>query len=162
MKQEDKDLLLKDLCARLPYGVKVKFKVNEVIESREEIPYNIDGEYSYITDGKSYLTLDIIKMIFNNYLDDIKPYLFPLSSMTEEQKKEYYALADDVTIKPGKDSYFGIKIHCIKLGISDNPHEGLWDDINLDAINWLLKNNFDIYGLIPKGLAIDATGLNIY
>ena len=149
MKREDKELLLKDLCARLPYGVKIY------------------GNYSYsdgdkIVDDIQTKTLDIydIDWVINNI--EIKPYLFPLSSMTEEQKEQYYALADDVTIKPGKDSHFGIKIHCIKLGISDNPHEGLWDCINLDAINWLLKNNFDIYGLIPMGLAIDATGLDIY
>lgn len=45
MTKEEKDLLLADLCARLPYGVKVKFKVNEDIERRGEIIYNIDGEY---------------------------------------------------------------------------------------------------------------------
>lgn len=67
-----------------------------------------------------------------------------------------------MTIKPGRGSYFGIKIHCIKLGISDNPHEGVWDDVDLDAIDWLNKNHFDYRGLIEKGLAIDATSKNIY
>ena len=67
-----------------------------------------------------------------------------------------------MTIKPGRGSYFGIKIHCIKLGISDNPHEEVWDYIDLDALDWLNKNHFDYRGLIEKGLAIDATGLNIY
>lgn len=135
MTREDKELLFKDLCARLPYGVKVKFEVNEVIAKEEKFIYNVDGEYSYITDGKSYLTLDIIKMLSNNYLDEIKPYLFPLSSMTEEQKQEY----ENTTIKDGILT--------------------VWTTCTYD---WLNENHFDYRRLIPKGLAIDATGLNIY
>lgn len=134
MTQEDKELLLKDLCARLLYGVKVKFKVNEVIEKKKKFIYNIDGEYSYITDGKSYLTLDIIKMLFNNYLDEIKPYLFPMSKMTEEQFKEYWEL----------------------------EHSGDMEHLSTPALDWLNKNHFDYRGLIEKGLAIDAKDKNIY
>ena len=146
MTQNEKDLLLKDLCARLPYGVKVKFKVNEVIENKKKFIYNVDGEYSYITDGKSYLTLDIIKMLFNNHLDEIKPYLFPFSSMTEEQKEELNVFFDlDVEVA----------ITHIKNG-TPNLLTGL------NRLNWFIKNRFDIYGLIPMGLAIDATDKNIY
>lgn len=132
MTQEQKDLLLKDLCARLPYGVKVQFKVNRVIENKDNYIYNVDGEYSYISDGKSYLTLDIIKALSNNHLDEIKPYLFPFSSMTEEQKKEYLEL----------------------VGIRVFP--------NIFLIDWFNKNHIDYRGLIPNDLANDATGLNIY
>ena len=141
MTQGDKDLLLRDLCCRLPYGVKVKTNNINILALGTHTRI---GEY--VTD----------------VIEPCKPYLFPLSSMTEEQKKEYYSLADDVTIKPGQGCYLGIKIHCIKLGISDNPHEEVWDYINLDALDWLNKNHFDYRGLIEKGLAIDATGLNIY
>lgn len=133
MTQEQKELLLKDLCARLPYGVKVKFQVNEVSAIEEKLIYNIDGEYSYITDGKSYLTLDIIKALFNNHLDYIKPYLFPLSSMTEEQKREEY-----------------------KLMI------GNFYTSTVELPDFYNKNHIDYRGLIPMGLANDATGLNIY
>lgn len=146
MKQEDKELLLKDLCARLPYRVKLQLYNGEL---DNDILNSIDTEEYIIINGK-------------DDIENVKPYLFPLSSMTEEQKKEYYSLADDVTIKPGQGCYLGIKIHCIKLGISDNPHEEVWDYINLDALDWLNKNHFDYRGLIEKGLAIDATGLNIY
>ena len=146
MTQNEKDILLKDLCGRLPYGVKVKFRVNEISAIEEKFIYNIDGEYSYITDGKSYLTLDIIKSLFNNHLDDIKPYLFPFSSMTEEQKEEF----NDIT-----DLDIDIAISHIKNG-TPNYLTGL------NRLNWLLKNHFDIYDLIPVGLAEDATGLNIY
>jgi hypothetical protein len=137
MTQEEKDLLLKDLPGRLPYGVKVKFKVNEVIAIEEKVIYNVDGEYSYITDGKSYLTLDIIKAFFNNYLDEIKPYLFPLSSMTKEQSKIYHELVGGM---------FGTGVL-----------------INLDClIDFFNRNHLDWKGLIPLGLAEDATDKNIY
>ena len=132
MTQEDKELLLKDLCARLSYGVKVQFKTNSVIENKYKFIYNVDGEYEYINIGKSNLTLDIIKMLSNNCIDEIKPYLFPMSNMTEEQHKEwFYTLSSDY-------------------------------HITYDTVDWCNKNNFDYRGLIDKGLAIDATGLNIY
>ena len=151
MEQEDKDLLLRDLCARLPYGVKC-YKMTFKPELAEEVICMLrNGSHNCVQLGT-----------FLYRLEHIKPYLFPLSSMTEEQKKEYYSLADDVTIKPGQGCYLGIKIHCIKLGISDNPHEEVWDYINLDALNWLNKNHFDYRGLFYKGLAIDCTNLNIY
>ena len=68
MTQEDKELLLKDLCARLPYGVNYHF-----------------GGY----DGCDYTMSKVgLSAVGDNLsIDDIKPYLFPLSSMTEEQKK---------------------------------------------------------------------------
>ena len=147
MTQNEKDLLLKDLCTRLPYGVKVKFRANEVIEIKEKFIYNVDGEYSYITNGKSYLTLDIIKMLSNNYLDEIKPYLFPLSSMTEEQKQEYTYI-----------------VNYISSDDTENWKEG--EFIYVEQFTQLMHfyhiNHLDYMGLIPMGLANDATGLNIY
>ena len=122
MTQENKELLLKDLCARLPYGVKIKL-----------IRWDID-EGMYIN---TTLEPDDIERLLNVEEDDteIKPYLFPLSSMTEEQEKEYNDL------------------NCYELGCF--PHTE-------DALDYLIKNHFDFRCLIPKGLAIDATGLNIY
>ena len=156
MTQADKNLLLKDLCARLPYGVRCSFGVDDAI-------YEVCG-INPTCCGASEIQATHVKSSINGdfSLSSCKPYLYPMSSMTEEQKEEYYSLADDVTLKRGQGSYFGIKIHCIKLGISDNPHEGVWDDVDLDAIDWLNKNHFDYRGLIPMGLALDATGLNIY
>ncbi len=143
MTQENKYLLLKDLCARMPYGVKVKFQVNEVSAIEEKFIYNIDGEYSYITDGKSYLTLDIIKALFNNHLDEVKPYLFPLSSMTEEQKEE-----------------FNTKSLELQLKVIDD--EIMYEKATEFQVDFYNKHHLDWRGLIPMGLAIDATGLNIY
>lgn len=138
----DKELLLKDLSSRLPYGV----KVNGVF-----LNYNKDK-------GK-ILYEECVKELDYNHLnryETLKPYLFPLSSMTEEQKKE-------ISKRYKLYTYYGL---CIEIA---NHSEGYWDDDNscnlqdyLWLVDWLNKNHFDYRGLIEKGLAIDATGLNIY
>ena len=69
------------------------------------------------------------------YSNEYKPYLFPLSSMTDEQEEEYNDL------------------NCYELGCFPHTEE---------ALDYLIKNHFDYRGLIEKGLAIDATNLNIY
>ena len=120
MTQEDKELLFKDLCERLPYGVKIS--VNNNIESLQGI-----NVLDNIVEYGLFLSSDI---------EEVKPYLFPLSSMTEEQQKEYQY----ITERWMYDSSYSIA----------------------DSIDWLNKNYFDYRGLIPMGLAIDATGLNIY
>lgn len=140
MTQEDKDLLIRDLSARLPYGVKVKFTIDENIERNGNIIYVIDGEYSYVCNKKTIITYDNIKYVYNGFFDDVKPYLFPLSSMTEEQEIEYDATFDTIVYDNGKkDSVMTYK-----------------------SFDWLNANHFDFRGLIPMGLANDATGLNIY
>ena len=151
MTQENKELLLKDLCARLPYGVKVSKVVEDWIsDSRPIRSINLnniiveDGEFE---DG----TPDIDVWAY----EDFKPYLFPMSSMTHEQRKELIAYAgyerreEDV-------GYHSETYYYDLVG-----HENILYP-NSDAIDWLNKNHFDYRGLIEKGLAIDATGLNIY
>ena len=121
MTQEDKELLIKDLCCRLPYKVKVQafdYELNENIETL----YSIDADGYTCT-----LECDTLKHTH-------KPYLFPMSSMTEEQEIEF------------KNTCNG---YC----------EYYWTE---ETIDWLNKNHFDYRGLIKKGLAIDATRLNIY
>lgn len=118
MKQEEKELLLKDISARLPYGVKLLHTPTNEITNLEMIGNGvIDGN-------------------IHDLIENFKPYLFPLESMTEEQCDEFI---NTCTFLRG--SKFG------------------WTDRTFD---WLNKNHFDYRGLIPKGLANDATGLNIY
>ena len=134
MKKEDKELLLKDLCARLPYGVKIKTsydKMNEPIEVRFINPRN----ESFAVGGNFTL---ISGLDFDKY--DCKPYLFPLSSMTEEQKVIYGDLCYAV-------------IHSLAWDMQAALNE---------LVDWFNKNHFDYRDLISKGLAIDATDLNIY
>ena len=135
MKQEDKELLLKDLCARLPYGVKCQIKGEEDFE-----PLKLK---SFIQ-GEGFCAFDFgikenLSLSFKE-LDEFKPYLFPLSSMTREQKEEYQGHQHNVWICNGNEYLNRISI----------------------MIHWLNKNHFDYRGLIPMGLAIDCTNLNIY
>ena len=137
MKQEDKELLLQDLCARLPY--KTKIQLTEYSDlTGEKLPSKIKT-LDYCTLGKAQAYCKGFRK------DEIKPYLFPLSSMTEEQKKEYHSII-----------YRSVELHY---------HE-YCDVIDIDFFDVLqefyLKNLFDYRELIPKDLALDATGLNIY
>lgn len=137
MKQEDKDLLIKDLCARLPYGVKV-----------ESVFINPDTK-EHKSCGIEVFDATSILMIRDG-LGEFKPYIFPLSSMTEEQYEKFIIISgwdgDIEDIKRGKFSCIGY------IGL----------DYIYDTLDWFNKNHFDYRGLIEKGLAIDATGLNIY
>ena len=122
MTQEEKYLLLKDLCYRLPYGVKVQDelgRINKLVIGNADLNRLYHNDFSIYNEEKLSL-----------------PYLFPLLSMTEEQKKEYQYITERWMYNP---SY----------SISDST----------DGLN---KNHFDYRGLIPMGLAIDATNLNIY
>ena len=131
MEKDLKDILLKDLCARLPYGVKVKTNNINILQLGTHTRV---GEY--VTD----------------VIEPCKPYLFPLSSMTEEQKEEYnQSILKDLRM------------------LNSVLMERIRDENNFDRlvvahneIDWLNKNHFDYRGLIPMGLANDATGLNIY
>ena len=138
MTQEDKELLIKDLCARLPYGVKVE-SVFINPDTKEHKPCGIE-----IFDATSLLMI-------RDRFGEFKPYLFPLSSMTEAQQEEFDRIyADDMQVVANN----------LKNRLDGKPYE-----TNLGHyrhIDWLNANHFDYRGLIPKGLAIDATGLNIY
>ena len=142
MKQENKELLFRDLCARVPYGVKVQYMNNIFVIDYVSPMY---GEVKL--DTSDNWTVGV---------SEVKLYLFPLSSMTDEQKSE---LNKKFTVQFSGNDIYSIHYHS----------EGYWDtDLELDFqdwlwfINWCYKNHFDIYGLIPMGLALDATGLNVY
>lgn len=154
MKKKDKELLLKDLSARLPYGVKVYDTKGDITTNSYTLA-DINGII-----GKAFITS--VTSCRTAPITDLKPYLFPMTNITKRQAKKYYSLADYAVIPSHPGYSFGMKIHCIKLGISDSPHEEVWDWVDMDAIDWLNANHFDYRGLIEKGLAIDATGKNIY
>lgn len=135
MTQEDKELLLKDLCTRLPYGVKVQyeggiFTLDHISAMYEEVKLNTPNSY----------TIDVL---------EVKPYLFPIESMTKVQEDEWYEVFIDPLSKR-------IDRHTRQEDLQ------LQADAQAFGIEYLLKNHFDIYGLIPMNLALDATGKNIY
>lgn len=121
MTQEDKELLLKDLSARISYNVicQVEFKGRGKYESESMFLSGIFKDEAHFTSERGSV-----------YSDEYKPYLFPISSMTKDQKLEWY----------------GIR----------------WSKLPWEEIEWLHKGHWDYRGLIEKGLALDATELNIY
>ena len=133
MTKEDKMLLIKDLSSRLPYAVHVQH-----ISGVSGILRDISIYHKYDENDNIYVAIcytDLFKDGGSIGIEHFKPYLFPLSSMTEEQEKEYNNL------------------NCYELGCFPHSEE---------ALDYLTKNHFDYRHLIEKGLAIDATGLNIY
>ena len=147
MIKEDKELLLKDLCARLPYGVKLHKTYEECnplelrsfdIDNDKLVLYKYNGEVLTICDADSIERFGKIKY---------KPYLFPLSSMTEEQKQEYTYI-----------------VNYISPDDTDNWKEGefIYVEQFAQLMHFYHINHLDYMGLIEKGLAIDATGLNVY
>ena len=139
MTQDEKKLLLRDLCARLPYGVK------GMVSRRDH--NNRECEFVKTIDGKLY---DRFAVLQESWYDNvtIKPYLFPLSSMTEEQK-------NDCPI--GETNLNIIKDNLGCYGIIEIP----WR-LSYLFVDWCNKNHFDYRGLISIGIVNDATGLDIY
>lgn len=122
MTEKQKELLLVDLCGRLPYGVKARVYNHWRDEFQEET-----------------ITIENLHQLIKTFsIGDIKPYLFPLSSMSEEQKKEYAH----------------ILVMCSNLAYSQL--------LGMTVEDWLNKSHFDYRGLIPMNLANDATNKNIY
>ena len=147
MTQENKELLLKDICARLPYNVicQVEFKENGKYNSKVMLLSGIFTDEAYFTtEGGS--------------IYEYKPYLFPLSSITDKQAKEIQEIVgnpDNACIIRKTD---GLELWL--YSIDTDPT--IWVDTIFEVQDYLNKNHFDYRGLIEKGLAIDATGLNIY
>ena len=123
MTQEDRQILLKDLSSRLPYGVRYRRFAWDDKREEECISAKI---YSISPDGyvRNYHEDE------SDYIDNVRPYLFPLSSITKKTLEELSAYIDI------KNAYV--------------------------AVEFFNSHHIDYRGLIEKGLAVDATGLNIY
>ena len=133
MTQEEKQLLLRDLCARLPY--------NHMVEYKGET-YNVLG----ITFGRLVLCKPFMSFTLNEHplVEEVKPYLFPMPNADEDE--EYNKFLDEL---------IEIELKVISGEFERNYSFEF-------EMNYYHKNHIDYRGLIPMGLAIDATGLNIY
>ena len=133
MTNEEKELLLKDLCTRLPYGVKCltfdgQVAITGKLCSCDELT---DGSILFGLTDKTYDAPDKYYMPQAMYkYDTIKPYLRPMSSMTEEENTRRCAFLDDI--------------------------EGGIEDAIPNYIDWLNSHHFDYHNLIEKGLALEA------
>lgn len=144
MTQENKELLLKDLCARLPYKTIVQIDGCGAWTLR-----GIDNDNSAKLRDRVIVWYGKNQPSSKNSFQiiDCKPYLFPLSSMIEEQCNEFFSYYHNIEMAEVKSS--GDYLKAAYIG----------DDAKY---SWLNKNHFDYRGLIERGLAIDATGLNVY
>ena len=137
MTQEDKLLLIKDLSARLPYAVTVEHTSGFRGTLHDITIHHMYDDNDNVYDAICYT--DFFGDEDSIYIEYFKPYLFPLSSMTDEQKKEMSSFDPFQT--------------------EGTKTLGQWAFHLVDFYN---KHHFDYRGLIEKGLAIDATGKNIY
>lgn len=141
MKQKDKQLLLVDLCGRLLYGV------IGLYSWKKHEPYNRE---------LTGCLFDELKSSWNSTEDsEFLPYLRPMSSMTEEEKKEYieyagYEIEESVN---GRHYEYYLKDFC---GTPNNP------SVNADSVDWLNKKMFDYRGLIPEDIALSTEDFNPY
>ena len=128
MTQEEKQMLLIDLCARLPYGVMVSVQGGEF--DFYKYPYQLTAVSEFGLDS----FCKVYHPIYTPFggvpnVEDVKPYLRPMSSMTEEEKNEYFGRTMTIDIV----------------------------ETSQQVIDWLLKHHFDFRGLIPMGLALEAS-----
>ena len=149
MTQEERMLLIKDLSARLPYAVTVEHTSGFRGTLHDMTVHHMYDDNDNVYDAICYT--DFFGDEDDIYIEYFKPYLFPLSSMTEAQQEEFDRIyADDMQVVANN----------LKNRLDGKPYE-----TNLGHyrhIDWLNANHFDYRGLIERGLALDATGFNIY
>ena len=139
MENKDKHLLLADICARLPYGVKAQY----ITGDHNRIDCGIDM-VSIASECVGIFEIGTTKVVWRG-IEYIKPYLRPMSSMTEEERLELSRLTNDK---------FKFYLY------TRNPEIICYEKYNylegLKVLDWLISHHFDFRGLIEKGLALEA------
>jgi hypothetical protein len=151
MRQENKGLLLVDLCARLPYGVKVAISHFDEDGNLKRVsePKIVDGYYDEKFTGPKCYGFGIY---------EVKPYLRPMSSMTNEERIEFSKLLVKRYCEEDWEGHISTS-YCIEIdNVYTDDENGIKypSAFSMDAIDWLNKNMFDYRGLIEKGLALKA------
>lgn len=141
MTQEQKQLLLKDLSCRIPYGVIV----------------NVDGKYNVRLESVNWYEEVSVDDGSNDLytISEVRPYLFPLSSITDEMMEELNA-----------EGFFKYRGTITNVFHSERKEGDIYTYIDIESMSFLTEffhsHHIDYQKLIKKGLAIDATNLNIY
>ena len=171
MMQKEKELLLKDLCTRLPYGVIGQCEIDASYDTSFDTIYQTHkfNAEVYGLKGDLLLVIPLIKdtdeQIFAKEevadgvdILDFTPYLFPLSSVTEEMMEELN--------ENGFFKYRDTIANISHLESKNRISEEIYTYIDIESISILIEffhsHHIDYRGLIEKRLAIDTTGLNIY
>lgn len=142
----NKEVLFSELCSRLPYEVKC--------DIGDDKPYTLNSiEVDYT--GGHLIRFKELKngFIMEVYLSEVKPYLFPLSSITEDQELELKIILEKYSVSFHRSNFSFLDL--------DGYSEVSYDAI-LEVTKWFYKNHFDIHDLIKENLAYSAVGLNIY
>ena len=135
MTQEQKQLFLKDLCSRLPYGVKANIGATNPDVFDDYIPSTVDATLASID-------LDTLKCRFKEfwwykYVTAVRPYLRPMSNMTNDEQKEF------------------VDFHCVNI-CPIVIQDCLTVENESKMLDWLNEKMFDYRGLIPMSLALEA------
>ena len=141
MEKIDRELLIKEISTRLPYGIKVQVFGWDEEKGEVAVPLKV---YSINMDG--YITLEYNHYdVESVYIEDCLLYLRPMSSMTEEEIHEFQEiLGPDIETGYGFVDILDSSVHTFSF-------------LELQALfDWLNKKMFDYRGLIPKGLALEA------
>jgi hypothetical protein len=141
--EQDKKLLLMDLCARLPYGVMCDMGLKHPLQLQRILVDKLDGNLlDFYEDGNDYQV----------YLSEVKPYLRSMSSMTKEESIELQTILNDWW---NKELFTLTEEPMIEYALSSINYT-----LNPTLFDWLNKKHFDYRGLIKKGLAIKVTEEN--
>lgn len=142
MNEFEKSLILKDICGRIKYHVKCQVTFKTTTGDVKILDMLLESMSAY---GKGYFVseTDIV------YSYDYKPYLRPLSSMTDEERDKY---------RKAYEKDFAILEDSLGAPITYTYTDGtvLRDRPVFNEIDWLTANHFDYRGLIPMGLALEA------
>ena len=138
MTQEEKSILLQDLCARLPYGVKCNAFLKQIDGSSKSIFGTFKGYNGWATVGNNLVGIETVR-----------PYLRPMSSMTEGEKEEFHKLKQfSVTVVMPNGVSLLKPTYIVDLEEDGDGLNHLYD--------WLNAHHFDYRGLIEKGLALES------
>ena len=163
MTTEEKELLLKDLCARLPYGMKVSVTFHDKRELFVGKEKKLTGILNAVYPDEERVIVDELNEAIapvnvrcGGFLleeDSVKPYLRPLSSMTEEEADMF---EDEFGFPMGagaNETEFNVYDYIV---IDFGYHINLYISEMVDMMNWFYSHHFDVYHLIEKGLALEA------
>jgi hypothetical protein len=138
MSQEERKLLITDLTSRIDYGVICMIERVDDFGSR----WRNEKLTGFVNEEDGCFYFDFGYGLTVEFAEKVKPYLRPMSSMTEEEQKELEKIIDGILGYKARN-YFH----------SEDDYK--WNTL-YEAIDWLNKHHFDYRGLIEKGLALEA------
>lgn len=142
MKHKEKEMVLKEICSRIPYEQWVQYE-----------------DKNYLVTGYGHGRVSLLPSVFSSIggpcplIDEVKLYLRPISSMTKEEWGEFEKKFDVPLGAGGSATYFKVYDYVV---IDFGCHYDMMLSDMADMLSWLYLHHFDINNLIGKGLALEA------